>query len=149
MRLPKLRRLVATHCVGWCIVVVLLAALQPFLSTHFRQDGWEDEHGLRLRNAEATASFYPDPRADHGDRFETTLYVAAGASLDLPDALQHGLDKLLALVMLLLPLTVGLFRHQAPARVRHDAPPPARGGAPPPAAPWLGQPPKTAPPLPN
>jgi hypothetical protein len=39
--------------------------LQPFLLTHFRQDGWEDGPGLRFRNAEAMAIFSPDDRESH------------------------------------------------------------------------------------
>ncbi|MEB0112807.1 hypothetical protein QN397_15730 [Variovorax sp. RTB1] len=44
----RLRRLVATHFFWWCLAGVLLSALQPFLFTHFCQDGWEDEPGFRM-----------------------------------------------------------------------------------------------------
>ena len=124
---------------------MLLSVLQPFLFTHFRYDGWEDEPGFRVRSVGTQALFYPDRRDDRHHALETTLYVSAGAHLDVPHALQQGLDTLMGLVGLLLPLTVGLAL-VAPAvaciaRTRVPFP----GGAPP-SAPWRSRPPRTAPP---
>jgi hypothetical protein len=50
----------------------MLSVLQPFLFTHFRQDGWEDEPGFRVRNVESMALFSPDDREDHKKELETT-----------------------------------------------------------------------------
>jgi hypothetical protein len=36
-------RLIAREIGWWGLVGVLLAALQPFIAIHFREDGWEDE----------------------------------------------------------------------------------------------------------
>lgn len=131
---------------SWWLAFVVLA-LQPFLFTHFQTDGWEDEPGFRVRNAEAMALFSPDDRADHPYDLETTLYAPAAAQLDEPEAFQQGLDALMALVRLLLPLTVLLVRFFVPpARVPSERVP-FSSGAPPPTAPWRIQPPKTAPPL--
>ncbi len=127
---------------------VVLAALQPFIFTHFRQDGWEDEPGFRVRNVEAMALFSPDDREDHLKELETTLYVPAGAHLDLPDAFEHGLDTLMALVCLLLPLTVALLSWVVPKpREVPERVPNTSGALPPPTARWRTQPPPTAPPL--
>lgn len=147
MEISSFRRRIATHCLGWCIAGVLLSLLQPFLFTHFRQDGWEDEPGFRIRNVQAMALFSPDERDTHRQALETTLYTPAGAHLESPDGLRRGLDRLMALVFLLLPLAVASPRRpRPPARVRPRRVPPA-GGAPPPAVPWRTQPPTLAPPL--
>jgi hypothetical protein len=146
--IARFRRLVATHCLWWCLAGVLLSVLQPFLFTHFRQDGWEDEPGFRIRNAESMSLFSPDDRESHRQELETTLYVPAAAHIDVPDAFQHGLDVLMALVGLLLPLAAVLLwpllpppRQPTPKPIRHTS------GAPPPTALWRTQPPPTAPPL--
>lgn len=124
----------------------LLCALQPFLFTHFQRDGWEAEPGFRVRNAGAMALFTPDDRADHKDDLETTLYAPSAAHIDVPDIFQHGLDALMALVFLLLPLTVALRQVLPPRdRVPYERVP-FTSGAPPPTLPWRSQPPKTAPP---
>ena len=146
MKIARYRHLVATRFLWWCLAGVVLCALQPFLFTHFQRDGWEDEPGFRVRNAEAMALFSPDDRIDHQHDLETTLYAPTAAHLESPDALQHGLDGLIALVLLLTPLTVVLPRilvrldRVAFERVAFTS------GAPPPASPWRCQPPKTAPP---
>lgn len=125
----------------------MLSVLQPFLFIHFQRDGWEDEPGFRVRNVEAMALFSPDVRAEHSLDLETTLYAPAGAHIDVPDTFTHGLDALMALVLLLLPLTVALGRILVPSdsivheRILFTS------GAPPPKAPWRRQPPETAPPL--
>lgn len=143
----RLRRHISSSLIGWCVWGILLAALQPFIATHFRHDGWEDEPGFRIRSVSATAEFEPDDRNEHSHWHETTLFVPAAASIDLPDALQHGLDRLLALVLIALPLTVLLvvqrLRATQPLRVRRV---PNPSGAPPPTACWLQQPPSQAPP---
>jgi hypothetical protein len=126
---------------------VVLCALQPFLFTHFQRDGWEDEPGFRVRNAEAMALFSPDDRIDHQQDLETTLYAPTAAHLYSPDVFQHGLDALMALVLLLMPLTVAMMRIRVRIeRVLFERVP-FTSGAPPPATPWRCQPPKTAPPL--
>ena len=147
MRSARVHHLVATHPAFWCLAWVLFAALQPFLAVHFCQDGWEDEPGLRIRNVSASAQFEPDDRADHPNELETTVFVPAAAAIDHPDTFQHGLDGLMALVFMLLPLTVALYLFAVPRDkdVRVDRPSPS--GASPPATIWLRQPPKTAPPL--
>lgn len=89
---------------------MLLSALQPFLFTHFCQDGWEDEPGVRVRNVSAMAQFVPDDREDHRLELETTLYVPASAHLDTPHAFEHGLGFFMALVSLLLHLAIALLR---------------------------------------
>lgn len=147
MVLARFRRLIASHYSRWCFAGLVLCALQPFLFTHFQRDGWEDEPGFRVRNVEAMALFSPDDRAGHSLDLETTLYVPAGAHIDVPDALKHGFDALMALVLLLLPLTVALGRILVPSdrifyeRILFTS------GAPPPKTPWRSQPPETAPPL--
>jgi hypothetical protein len=133
--------------VGWCLAGVLLALLQPFLFSHFRQDGWEDEGKFGVRDVSAVAQFEPDERSDHPNELETTLYVPAAAHIDAPEAFQQGLDVLMALVWLTLPLTVALMRLWVPPdRVSRERVP-HTSGAPPSAVPWRSQPPKTAPPL--
>ncbi len=128
-------------------MALVLAALQPFLFTHFRQDGWEDEPGFRVRSVEATAQFTPDERKDHSKELETTLYAPAAAHTDVPHAFERGLDVLMALVALLSPLAVALLRLRMPIervlaeRAAHAS------GAPPPPVLWRMRPPHTAPPL--
>jgi hypothetical protein len=131
----------------WCFSGVVLSMLQPFLFIHFRQDGWEDEPGFRVRNVEAMALFSPDDRADHKKELETTLYVSAGAHVDTPNAFQQGIETLMALVLLVLPLVVVLMRLFLPAPRAMCERVPYTGGAPPPTAPWRTQPPTTAPPF--
>jgi hypothetical protein len=143
----RLHRLVATHFIGWCFAGVLLSALQPFLFTHFRQDGWEDEPGFRVRNVSAMAQFDPDERVNHRLELETTLYVPASAHLDTPHSFENGLDFLMALVSLLLPLTVSLIGLLPPPERVSCERVPYTSGAPPPTALWRTQPPPTAPPL--
>lgn len=147
VQITHIRRVVATRCLWWCVAGVLLTALQPFLFTHFRQDGWEDEPGFRVRNAETMAIFSPDDREAHRKELETTLYVPAGAPIDMPEALDQGLDGLMALVGLMLPLAVALAWPACPP-VEHIAQKPVQhtGGAPPPTPLWRTQPPPTAPP---
>lgn len=143
----RLRRLTAKHCVWWCLVGILLTAIQPFLAVHFRRDGWEDEPGFRIRGASQT-QFEADDRADHAKDLETTLFVPTAASIDLPAALEHGLAGLMALVLLLLPLTVTLTRVvETRQRIQPERVPPT-SGAPPPTLLWRGRPPETAPPHP-
>lgn len=143
----RLRRLFATHCLCWCAVVVLLTAIQPFLFAHFRHDGWEDEPGFRIRNTQSIAMFGPDDRPDHAKELETTLAVPLSAQLDAPELLQQGIDCLLALIALLLPVTITLLMSLVPkfepvaARIRPQS------GGPPATSPWRTQPPTLAPPL--
>jgi hypothetical protein len=101
-----LHRLVIQHCIGWCLAGVLLSVLQPFLVNHFRQDGWEDKPGFRLRGEGRRVVFELHQRVTHDDEFETTLCAPLGARLDRPGAFGDGLDLLLALVFLSLPLDV-------------------------------------------
>ena len=147
MVIKRYRHLIAPHYGWWCFAGLLLSALQPFLFIHFQQDGWENEPGFRVRNVEAMALFSPDDRDDHKTELETTLYVPAAARIEAPDALQHGLDGLKALVFLLVPLTVALHQVPAPAAQVLREPVALTSGAPPPTAPWRSLPPQTAPPL--
>ncbi|MBT2304887.1 hypothetical protein J7E70_31200 [Variovorax paradoxus] len=147
--LPQIRHLVAQQCARWCLIGILLAALQPFIGAHFCEDGLENEGEFQVRSLSASVEFHPDERADHPTELETTLFVPSAASIDLPHALKHGIDGLMALVLLLLPLTLALvrlvetFESVVPQRVPHTS------GAPPPSptAPWRRLPPETAPPL--
>ncbi|MDM0086330.1 MULTISPECIES: hypothetical protein [unclassified Variovorax] len=149
MKLPRLRRLIATHLLEWCLAGLFLAAIQPFLFSHFRQDGWEDEPGFRVRNAQSTALFSPDDRASHAKELETTLYAPAGAHLESHLGAYHALLQGLAQWLSLLPLMAvagALLRppeSPVPRPVRHT------GGAPPRATPWCTLPPSAAPPLPT
>jgi hypothetical protein len=143
----RLRKFISTHFMWWCVCGVLLSACHPFIATHFRSDGWEDEPAVRLRVASDTVQFEADDRADHPNDRETTLFAQGAASIDLPNALQHGLDNLMALVFLLLPLTVALVRLLVPDEREPLERVPVRSGAPPPTAPWRRLPPETAPPL--
>ncbi|MGJ7556915.1 hypothetical protein ACSFBX_18660 [Variovorax sp. RB2P76] len=147
MIITRIRRSAATHCLWWCFAGVMLSVLQPFLFTHFRQDGWEDEPGFRVRNVESMALFSPDDREDHKKELETTLYVPASAHVDTPNAFQHGIETLIALALLVLPLVVALMRLLVPALQVAFERVPYSGGAPPPTALWRTQPPSTAPPL--
>jgi hypothetical protein len=143
---PRLRRFVIRHCLAWCLAGVLLSVLQPFLFNHFRQDGWEDEPGFRVRGAGTSAMFETDSRITHSDEFETTLYAPLAAHLDHPDAFGDGLGTLLALVFLLLPLRVAPWLAPVPRRRAPSGRVALHGGAPP-ASPWRRQPPRHAPPL--
>jgi len=128
---------------------ILLSALQPFIAVHFRQDGWEDEPGFRVRATDATVEYVPDDRPDHPTDRETTMYVPLAANIDLPNAFDHGLDMLGALVLFLAPLTIVLLVASAP-RPRHLVERAARYSGPsPPAWPWRRLPPVTAPPSPT
>jgi len=147
MSTARLRRFIAKHCVWWCLFGVLLTAIQPFIAAHFRSDGWEDEPGFRIRSVGASTQFEPDDRADHPADLETTLFVSSAASIDLPNALQHGIDHLSALVLLLLPLTVLVVLIVEPVQRLVPEPVPNTSGAPPPTALWRRRPPETAPPL--
>jgi hypothetical protein len=90
----------------------------------------------------------PDDRPDHANDLETTLYVPAAAHLDQPDAFRRGLDALMALLLVLLPLTVDKVRILVSAGAAGPIEPVQfTSGAPPRATPWRNQPPKTAPPL--
>jgi hypothetical protein len=142
----RIRRLIAKHCVGWCVLGIALAVLQPFIGAHFCQDGLENEGEFFIRSPSATAFFEPDLRAGHHADRETTLFAASGASIDLPHALQHGIDSLMALVLLLPPLMLALLRLVPRVRSAPAQRVPAHSGAPPAAAPWRRQPPETAPP---
>lgn len=144
-----LRRFLTRHLAGWCLAALCLAAVQPLLAVHFRADGWEDEPTLRVRGGDTTR-FEPDEREGHAATPEVTLFLPAAASIDLPHALQQGLDLLMALVGLLSPLAIVLWLRVLP---RQSALP---GGLircsrapPPPAAPWRRRPPGLAPPLSN
>lgn len=143
----RIRRLIAKHCVGWCVLGIVLAVLQPFIGAHFCQDGLENEGEFFIRSPSAATFFEPDQRAGHRADRETTLFASSAASIDVPHALQHGIDGLMALVLLLLPLTVALLRRVESIRSAPAQPVPNTSGAPPPAAPWRRQPPETAPPL--
>lgn len=146
MPTQRFRRVIARHFAWWCIAGVLLAAFQPFLFSHFRQDGWEDEAMFGIRGPGSGATFEADDRGDHPHALETTLYVPAGAHIDAPDALQQGLDALMDRVGSLAPLAVLVLMvllPVEPARRERMAHP---GGAPPPAKRTFVRPPKTAPP---
>jgi hypothetical protein len=133
----------------WCFAGVLLTVLQPFIAVHFDPDGWEDEPGINIRTATTPTEFeLDDDRRDPSvAAFETTLFVPSAASIDLPHALQQGLDGLMALVLLLLPLTVALVPPGEPRQRRSVESVPTRSGAPPPPElPWRRLPPQLAPP---
>lgn len=143
------RRKFTAQCVGWCLGGVLLAALHPFLFTHFRQDGWEDEPGFRVRNSGAMAQFIADERLDHKNELEPTLYVPTAARLEVTSAFKDGLAGLMALVALLLPLAVAVMRPFSECESSTPEPVPFTSGAPPPPAaePWRTLPPQAAPPF--
>lgn len=143
----RLRRLVIRHCMWWCLCGLLLTALQPFIATHFRRDGWEDEPGFRIRTPGSSTHFEQDNRTDRARDLETTLFVPTAASIDVPHAFHQGIDVLMALVLLLLPLTIGLVRLLPFLAQRLPEPVPYTSGAPPPTFPWRRLPPETAPPL--
>jgi hypothetical protein len=147
MLLARVRHFAEAHHRWWCVAGVLLILLQPFIAVHFRCDGLEDEPMLRVRSASDTTQFEADDRANHPADRETTLFAQAPASIDLPDALILALNGLLAMVLLLLPLTVAMNRPAAP--IERDAPErvPPRSGSPPPPIPWRRLPPTTAPPF--
>lgn len=148
MHSTRLRHAIAIHCLWWCLAGIVLTILQPFIFTHFRQDGWEDEPGFRVRNVEARALFVSDEREDHLHETETTLYVPTAAHLDVPDAFEQGLDRLMALVHMLLPFAVAVMLFIVPAwRAAIEHVSYMSGAPPPPASPWHTQPPKAAPPL--
>jgi hypothetical protein len=143
----RIRRLIAKHCMGWCVLGIALAVLQPFIGAHFCQDGMENEGEFFVRSPSAVTFFEPDLRAGHRADRETTLFTASAASIDVPHALQHGIDGLMALVLVLLPLTVALLRRVQRVRSAPVQSVPTNSGAPPAAAPWRRQPPETAPPF--
>lgn len=131
----------------WCLAGMMLVTMQPFIAAHFCADGLEDEPELQIRSGNEASRIEADDRSEHPDEWETTVFVPASASIDLPDAFQHGIDTFAALVLLIAPLTVALF--QPVVRVDGAMPDkvPYLAGAPPPlAAPWLRHPPKAAPP---
>lgn len=146
MLVHRVRQAAAKHWAWWCLAGIFLSALQPFLFTHFRQDGWEAEPGFRVRNASSMALFDQDERSDHAHELETTLYAPASAHTDLPDVFEQGLNLLMALVVLMHPLALARIRRPVPIdrelceRVAYA------GGAPPLPTAWRIQPPKTAPP---
>ncbi|RZL68712.1 MAG: hypothetical protein EOP77_00280 [Variovorax sp.] len=143
------RRKFTAQCLGWCLAGVLLAALNPFLFTRFRQDGWEDEPGYRVRNSGAMAQFIADERLDPKSDLETTLYVSTAARLEITSALKDGLAGLMALVALLLPFAVAVMRPFSECESSTPEPVHFTSGAPPPPAaePWRTLPPQTAPPF--
>lgn len=126
---------------------MLLAAIQPFIAVHFRHDGWEDEPGFSIRSASASTQAEPDTRPNHPTDRETTLFVSSAANIDLPDALQHGINNLRARLLPLLPLMVATVPVVKP--VQRLVPEPVRNasGARPPTTLWLRRPPETAPPI--
>ncbi|WP_234383080.1 MULTISPECIES: hypothetical protein [unclassified Variovorax] len=130
----------------WLLFAMMLVALQPFIAIHFRDDGWEDEPGFRIRAVSATVQFEPDERPGHVARPETTVFVPSGASIDQPGAFQDGLAGLMALVLALLPLIVRLPVPRPLSSRGPSGRPHARCRAPPPTAIWRRLPPKTAPP---
>jgi len=147
MSIARLRRIIAGHLAWACIASVLLLACQPFLAVHFRHDGWEDEPALRIRSVGELAQFEPDLRGGHHNELEVTLFAPTAASIDLPDALARGLDRLLALVLLGLSLTIVLLPFAVPVERPLPQRVPASSRAPPSARAWLRLPPQTAPPL--
>lgn len=146
--LNRLHHLIARQCLWWCVAGVLLVVLQPFLCADSGHGRMDDEGELNVRSADASWAIEADDRGGSGSGLETTLFVPATAGIDTPHALKHGIDCLLALIFLLVPLTVASRRS---AEAYDDvAPPPVppRSGAPPPTAcRWHRLPPKTAPPL--
>jgi hypothetical protein len=144
---PHVRQLAGSRIAWWLLLAIMLTALQPFIAIHFRDDGWEDEPGFRIRALSTTVQFEPDERPDHAASRETTVFVPSGASIDLPNVFQHGLDGLMGLVLAMLPLLVALraFAQPVPCALRVRVRAVIR--APPPTSPWRRYPPKTAPPL--
>jgi hypothetical protein len=132
---------------GWCLAAMMLVTVQPFIAAHFCRDGLENEPELHIRIGNEASRVEPDERPEHPNEWETTVFVPASASIDLPDALQQAIEAFAALVLLITPLA--LARVQLIARVVRPAPekvPPHAGAPPSPATPWLGHPPETAPP---
>lgn len=143
----RLRRLGVLNGAWWCLVGMVLVTIQPFIGAHFCHDGLEDEPELQIRGGYEASRIEPDERTGHPDDRETTMFVPASASIDLPDTFRQAIDVLGALVLLICPLTVA--RVAFAARAVHAVPGkvPQLAGAPPPTAtPWLRLPPETAPP---
>ncbi len=146
--LNRLRHLIARQCLWWCLAGVLLIVLQPFLCADSRQGRMDDEGELNVRSADASWAIEADDRSGPDSGVETTLFVPATAGIDTPHALKHGIDCLLALIFLLVPLTVASRRLVEAYDDVAPPPVPPRSGAPPPTpCRWHRLPPKTAPPL--
>lgn len=148
--LARIRRLVARQCTWWCIVGLLLVAAQPLIGAHSSRDGLEDEGEIHVHSAAMSVELEADDDGLPGD-VETTVYVPHAASIDLPQAFQQGIDHLLTLVLLLLPLLVSAASMPSAFRSAGRRRPLNTSGAspPPPTAPRHRLPPETAPPCPN
>lgn len=117
MESERRRHPVIMHNMWWSVTVVLPSAVQPFLFTHFRRDGWDDELVFRVRNVGVVVIFRSDPRSGHAQQFETTLCVPVATALNLVSKLDAGIDQLMGLI-LLLPLLIGLTVWVLPVLVR-------------------------------
>lgn len=148
--LARIRGLVARQCTWWCIVGLLLVAAQPLIGAHFSRDGLEDEGEIHVHSAAMSVELEADDDGLPGD-VEITVYVPSAASIDLPQAFQQGIDHLLTLVLLLLPLLVLIapFLSAFRSAARHRPLNNSGASPPPPTAPWHRLPPETAPPCPN
>jgi len=148
--LVRIRHLVEARSIWWCLAGMLLVAAQPLIGTHFCHDGLENEGEIHIRGAGPAIELEVEDDANGPTEPEATFFLPSAASIDLPGALEQGIERLLALVLLLVPLVVPsapcLSAFQNADRQRA----PVKGGAPPPSAvPWRGPPPETAPPFPN
>ena len=93
MESERRRHPVIMHNMWWSVTVVLPSAVQPFLFTHFRRDGWDDELVFRVRNVGVVVIFRSDPRSGHAQQFETTLCVPVATALNLVSKLDAGIDQ--------------------------------------------------------
>ena len=131
----------------WCLAAMVLVTMQPFIAADFCADGLEDEPELQIRSGNEASRIEADDRSGHTDEWETTMFVPVSASVDLPNVFQHGIDAFVALVLLIAPLTMALFRPVVRVDCAIPDKVPYLAGAPPPlAAPWLRHPPQAAPP---
>jgi hypothetical protein len=149
--LARIRQLVEGRSIGWCLVGMLLVAAQPLIGAHFCHDGLENEGEIHIRGAGPAVELEVDDDANGpAEGPEATFFLPSAASIDLPGALDQGIERLLALVLLLLPLVVPSVPCLSAFRSADRQRAPVKGGAPPPCrAPWRGPPPETAPPFPN
>lgn len=127
--------------------MLLVSALQPFLSVHFDVDGLVERQEMSIRAFGQAAQFQPDEDAASPSAVEVKLFVPSAASIDLPLAFFSGLAAFLSLVILAAPLRVVLADFLGVLDSAEAAPVPNAGGAPPPTRPWRTRPPETAPPL--
>ncbi|WP_213953106.1 MULTISPECIES: hypothetical protein [unclassified Variovorax] len=146
MSTRRFSRCIARQWKGWCALLLLVSALQPFLSVHFDVDGLVERQELSIRAFGQDAQFQPDEDGPGPSAVEVKLFVPSAASIDLPLAFISGLAAFLCLVILAAPLRVVLAAFLGVFDSTEAAPVPNAGGAPPSTQLWRTRPPETAPP---